>query len=112
MPEIERVFPRAIEHLVKLGLQAQAQADPSRAKEANEMLSLLFQMGGVGARRNHFEMIQKRISSDPRWQGQFQLPEGWRLARQLDRVENKERWILEKSLPDEVQSLTSNLAKK
>jgi len=94
MPELERLFPKAIEHLVTLALNAQSEVNSPHLTEGCLPWEVLFRASGLKARRVHFEMAQKD------WIGQMHLPEGWRLIheKKYSKHRAKDRWILEKSL--------------
>jgi tRNA(Ile)-lysidine synthetase-like protein len=93
MPLLETLFPKSIGHLVDAALQNNAQQD--NAGETPP-LNVVFASIGSRTRRAHWEAIQKK-ARDPRWRGEFHLPNGWRLRREKrgsDQI--LDRWVLEK----------------
>ncbi len=113
LPIIEKLFPRAVDHLVKLALAAQqgalepmkrlsassgsAPVSPSEEMRAAAELSTLFRAAGLYARRGHWELIE-RCLRDPSWAGELHLPGDWRLKREWKSKKPKlERWVLEKN---------------
>ncbi len=86
MPEVEKIFPRAIGHLVKLALNAQNQS-------SNEFSILppetLFRALGLKARRPHLDMIIEKMVAKKSQCGEIQLPGGWRLVREPPRPKRK-----------------------
>lgn len=110
MPEIERLFPRAIDHLGRLALKAQqdeagmnSTAGVHLAKkgseQANDAHFILLKAAGIRVRRPHLERIMESLSKNQQWQGEFHLPDGWVLSRQMGHAQDsvKERWLLERS---------------
>jgi len=91
MPEIEKIFPRAIEHLVKIGIQAQAQAEQ---KSRNVFpIGVLFQAAGLKPRRAHLESIFQKEVAKNGWSGEIHLPGGWKIKKTH---RQKDKWILER----------------
>jgi tRNA(Ile)-lysidine synthetase-like protein len=81
LPTIEKIFPRAVEHLVKLGLAAQMQSE-QQSKEAQveppELgFELLFQAAGIRGRRPHWEAL---LRNQHKSQSEMDLPGGWKLT--------------------------------
>lgn len=75
MPEIENLFPRAIQHLGTFALQSQ-KANPSlSAPSESSLIDFLFDATGLKLRRAHFNLIKKK--------GVLDLPGGWRLVRNV-----------------------------
>ena len=115
MPEVERLFPQGISHLVNSALRAQASAqmpahqrvaqlsDPSSTGSASGedlicgIQEVLLKITGLRSRRKHLEIIQEKMVSGEAWSGEIHLPEGWRLIRELAKKGSVERWILEKT---------------
>lgn len=91
LPSLEGVFPRAIEHLIGLGLDAQrVAATRSTSMDASRMEAFqsLFAAAGIRGRRNHWEALDAG-------QPAMDLPGGWRLTRVIQR-NLPEKWVLEK----------------
>jgi hypothetical protein len=102
MPSLEKIFPRAVEHLVNLALRAQAnsasnihsdigvatQLTHDQAMEAPSILLGVLGAMGLKARRPHWDLLKKHLSDNPNWSGKLDLPGGWRLSR------DKEGWNL------------------
>lgn len=127
LPVLENVFPRAIEHLAQLGLDAQAKSPhliltPQKmpalnlADSAEEEVifapELLLGAAGIRSRRAHWKMIGSKFEKLSDWYGALDLPGGWRLTREHKRKNRNssshrgrlegqetafERWVLEKS---------------
>lgn len=88
MPEIEKLFPRAVEHLVRLAQQA-SQAESSESSQNQnhfEALGALFSATGIRMRRAHWDALKKNPV-------RLTLPGGWRLSKHS--VDGAERWVLE-----------------
>lgn len=106
LPVIERLFPRAVDHLCALGLQAQRslseqQAVPisgggdipvnkeafeqngSAVRRVEEIQSLFFRATGLQLRRPHWNELMERLTEEKNWQGEIHLPEGWVVRREL-----------------------------
>lgn len=92
MPQIEEVFPRAVEHLVKQGLSAQKPRKFQKAHSIENEWQALLGFEGVLPRRAHWEMLEK-LRKSPKSQWEIHLPGGWRLEHQS---KNPRKWILEK----------------
>jgi tRNA(Ile)-lysidine synthetase-like protein len=99
MPQLEALFPRAVEHLVGLAFQAQNQG--SGPKDSGfEALSALLGASGIRMRRAHGAEIQRRLKERSET-GPIDLPGGWRLFRELHPGQTAQgagrlkRWILE-----------------
>ncbi|MCM2278350.1 MAG: tRNA lysidine(34) synthetase TilS [Oligoflexia bacterium] len=102
MPAVEAIFPRAVEHLVKLAFRAQAQSAQLCQPNARlrEGLGALFSSAGISPRRSHWEWIRDGQESPGRQsakKAQVDLPRGWKLIREAGRNGVPERWTLEKS---------------
>lgn len=108
VPAVEKIFPRAMDHLVKLGLAAQASiqapgqgfgvADETSQSEVGP--EILFQAAGIRGRRPHLEAILQN-------QREIDLPGGWKLTRHVESKRGSkkdtaqrasERWTLERNL--------------
>jgi tRNA(Ile)-lysidine synthetase-like protein len=118
MPELEKLFPRAIEHLTALALDAQGRVHVAGSQTQGsdqspfEPHEVLFKASGLKARRPHLELILEKLVAKKPWYGEIHLPGGWRLVRekgQHPKHEAKastrfqpsagppfERWILER----------------
>jgi tRNA(Ile)-lysidine synthase len=117
MPELERIFPKAVDHFVSLALNAQKLvADTEKNVDLPHFLEeyleedsmkalpyeILFQAAGLKARRSHLEYM-KHDNVPPeakldRNSGVLQLPGGWKLVHESQRGANnqaRERWVLE-----------------
>jgi tRNA(Ile)-lysidine synthetase-like protein len=108
MPAIEKLFPRAIEHLVRLALSAQVGIDKltlesSEAKDlarkqnsnlGNTPLNpydTLIAAAGLKMRRPHFKILSEKLVAKKPWCGEIHLPGGWKLICQPP-----DKWILER----------------
>jgi tRNA(Ile)-lysidine synthase len=98
MPEIEKLFPRAIDHLVQLALAAQAgvlgENPNSESNLGNAPLNpydTLIAAAGLRVRRPHFEILSQKLVAKKSWCGEIHLPGGWKLSCQPP-----EKWILER----------------
>jgi len=96
IPIIEKIFPRAIQHLVKLGLEAQARG----TSETEWGPELLFQAAGIRGRRAHLEALLN--GRQDHLDFQLDLPGGWKLTREKRKTKNasqqaSERWTLERN---------------
>jgi tRNA(Ile)-lysidine synthetase-like protein len=113
MPELERLFPRAVQHLSELGLtlQASAKADAERLYKdgdgemprSSRQVDLsgwegLLGASGLSVRRSHYRQIRERLESEPGWQGELHLENGWKIRRELTQAGKLERWIAEKKV--------------
>ncbi len=122
MPELESLFPQAIDHLVSLGLQAEM---IEQQEDLNSILpfELLFQAAGLKARRSHFKYVLKESVRKNNGSAELHLPGGWKLFREKKKISSStvlmksynneeispsdpkgdlterqtDRWILEKS---------------
>jgi tRNA(Ile)-lysidine synthase len=81
LPVLEKLFPRAVEHLVKAALEKQSKrkAAPSFDLNATDPIVYL-QAAGVKVRRPHWEAIQAKFGAKD-WNGELHLPGGWKLSR-------------------------------
>jgi tRNA(Ile)-lysidine synthase len=86
MPEIESLFPRAVEHLVTLARRASQLTQSQSAQPNIEALGALFSASGIRMRRAHWRAIKRD-------QLELTLPGGWRLSRQTEG--GVVRWVLE-----------------
>ena len=118
MPELEKLFPRAIERLVTLALDAQrvtgsvtrsrcvGSADSAGSNERCPPLEspvelfelddtfapeLLLQAAGIKIRRPHWELLRTKLAAGKLWKGEIHLPGGWKLLRM-----KRDQWVLEK----------------
>jgi tRNA(Ile)-lysidine synthase len=100
MPAIEKLFPRAVEHLVRLGHQAamsqraQASADESTLGEW-QALSSLIGASNIPMRRANWDALRKALIQG-KSKATLALPGGWRLSREP--TQSGERWVLESSV--------------
>jgi len=107
LPAIEKIFPRAVAHLLELGRQAQTSvlqpgSDGQASPAVQETLNLFWRSAGLSLRRPHLKSIFMEVESQARDRSRFgparnwSLPGGWLLR--LERKENAERWILERAI--------------
>lgn len=81
MPEVERLFPKAVDHLIRGAFEYQQQEDmkkadlTSSAKETQDLQISVYKQSGIKLRRAHWNQVKegKEVS----------LPKGWRLTRKL-----------------------------
>jgi tRNA(Ile)-lysidine synthase len=102
MSDIERLFPRAVEHLVALALAAQRRAGRTEDESGEAMPEMLFSAAGVRARSAHWKVLSEKIAR-PQWFGELHFPGGWTLSRERPAPRKRrgaktvgERWVLEK----------------
>jgi tRNA(Ile)-lysidine synthase TilS/MesJ len=109
MPELERLFPKAVDHLTALALDAQSQSS-SLSLSGLEPYEFLLRASGIKARRPHLETILEKVVANRPWYGEIHLPGGWRLVREKKNVRCEkmdgarfqesdpplERWVLER----------------
>jgi tRNA(Ile)-lysidine synthase len=87
-PRIELLFPRAVEHLMKLGLAVQ-QSDAAGCADSEVSAPLLAARAlGIRVKRAHFEQLLRAAQLDKR-QHEIHLPQGWRLTRTMPRSPGK-----------------------
>jgi len=91
MPLIEKLFPRAVEHLVRLALHAQ-DSNHLSYDEGGLFQAVLGARASLGASGRIQRVHAEQLSKDGR---QIDLPGGWRLTRTLGK-RPKESWLLEK----------------
>ena len=119
MPEMEKLFPRSVEHLVEVALKAQeignktekTHTTSAKKEELPDELALqrvLFGAAGLKVRRAQWELIAQKGVAKKDWSGEIHLPGGWRLtceARRKSRSlldstdlagDSQKKWILEK----------------
>ncbi len=113
MPELERLFPQAVNHLVQAGLQAQAKGrrkqlvpehlgpDPLGKDDLLASSAEMFQMLGIRPKRAYFQALEQ--GSEVQLAGQWRLyplaqsqGSGERNKPPCAVVQSKEKWILEK----------------
>ena len=90
MPAIEKLFPRAIDHLVSLALSAQAGITNLDNTPMNPYDTLIA-AAGLKVRRPHFKILSEKLVAKKSWCGEIHLPGGWKLICQPP-----EKWILER----------------
>jgi len=93
MPIAEKLFPKMVEHLVKLGLEAQKSAVAET--ETDRPVETLIQAAGLKLRRAHWNTIFEKTKMKKPWYGEIHLPQGWVLKCQKSSVPS-ERWVLER----------------
>lgn len=98
MPAVERIFPRAVEHLVELAFQAQ---NRKTFGARYEMPDALLGTAGFRTRRPHWELLRAKAQTS--WQGEIHLPDRWKLRREIKKNPKskaqshfRERWVLER----------------
>lgn len=91
VPAVEKIFPKAMDHLVKLGLAAQAKGVQVSDELSQSEIGpeILFQAAGIRGRRPHLEAILQN-------QREIDLPGGWKLTRHVESKRASERWTLER----------------
>lgn len=85
MPELERIFPRAVEHLGAVALKAQTQIAEFPDKEEELLLKWVIGAAGLKARRAHFALIHEKLEklvANESWSGEIHLPNNWKLIRE------------------------------
>jgi len=101
MGRIEKLFPKAVDHLVRLALDAQnAQKLESKLQARQLEPAIMLTAAGVGMRRSHWEMLDKIRNRAKGWRGGIDLPGGWRLERTGPATDRKiaDKWILQKRM--------------
>ena len=79
LPVIERLFPRAVEHLAKQGLELQLRDTGENDPVALD-LGEVFQATGLRLKRSHWDVLrQKRLLPD--FEGEIHLSQGWKLVK-------------------------------
>lgn len=115
MPIIEELFPKSVDHLVKMAIKAQITGSPSKnTQDLNDFTdgvgreALFGILGGVGIRlrRSHLQWILDQMKVTEPWSGQIDLPHGWKLVGECQRIRHKnnrkneakrvERWLLQR----------------
>lgn len=112
IPMMEELFPRSIDHLIKMGLKAQL--NPSSKNNVQNLAESTEEIGtealfgvlgclGMRLRRSHLEWVSEKMKDSHPWKGQIDLPAGWTLFGERQRVRNRgkeikmmERWLLER----------------
>lgn len=91
LPQLEKLFPSAVENLARLARSASAEP----GVEVRPLESLIG-MAGVGLRRAHWEALKKSqaLGNKNGWRGEFHLADGWTLRGEIGRA--REKWQLEK----------------
>jgi len=93
LPVLEKVFPRAVEHLMALAFQAQAPSRVSQSQaevDQTSALRHLFSSAGVTMRREHWEALETG-PANPR---EVHLRGGWSLKR--TQAHRQVQWTLSK----------------
>jgi|GEM_PF-502575 len=115
MPVIERIFPKSVDHLIKIALKAQVTDSPSeKTQDLSDFTdgigreALFGILGGVGIRlrRSHLQWISDQMKIHEPWSGEIHLPHGWKLVGEYQRILQKnslkneakwvERWLLQR----------------
>ena len=94
LPEVERLFPKGIDHLVAASLRAQNKNQADDLDSAQSP-TILFSAAGIKVRREHWQKVLQ-FTSDPSWQGELHLANGWKLKRRLNSEQTAESWVLER----------------
>ena len=94
MPEVEKIFPRAVEHLANLGLKAQGSITgpssgsyDSHDKIMAPVAEILMGNAGLKLKRAHFGMVFEKSVANENWHGEIHLPDGWKLIREKKKKE-------------------------
>lgn len=104
MPILERLFPRSVEHLMNLGFKAQSQSKSTDKKEVQGVIDLIGSQE-IRVRRSHVEWIKQKMNLTSSWKGEIDLPDGWQLLGERQRVSEVspqktlkliERWVLQR----------------
>lgn len=112
IPIIEELFPKSINHLMKIGLKSQLirinENKVQNLAESTEEIgteALFGVLGSLGMRlrRTHLEWVSEKMKNAHPWKGKIDLPAGWTLFGERQRVRNRakeikimERWLLER----------------
>lgn len=99
MPEVERLFPRGISHLIASGLQAQSRQEFNTEQAP---YGILFQAAGLRPNRSHLKDIAQGRS--------VQLPGGWRLTCEKVRAESDNLLKSGIEARNEVNAVSSDLS--
>lgn len=92
LPVIEKLFPRATDHLIQAAFTAQKSEPPALLTPGNPDPTLLFSATGLKVRRIHWEFLKRGNFKNN--QGELHLPQGWRL--QWKKSSKLQRFLLEK----------------
>jgi tRNA(Ile)-lysidine synthase len=79
MPILEKLFPRAVEHLVEAALKAQSQMT-ERNLDLDRIADFIFRATGQRLRRPHLENVNEGLVR-PEKSGEVHLPGGWKLLK-------------------------------
>lgn len=99
IPVIQRLFPKATDHLIAAALKAQAgpiEADARDLPVLNEALGAFLGAAGLRIRRAHWGSMLGAIRKDPAWHGELHLPGGWKIRREKSVKPVRDRWVLER----------------
>jgi tRNA(Ile)-lysidine synthase len=109
MPEVEKLFPRAIDHLVSLAFNARRQVltlEEGKSQMLGEVPhEFLLQAAGLKPKRCHIKHIFEKSVAKKEWWGEIHLADGWKLIHEKisDATSRKnsdstpERWVLERN---------------
>lgn len=85
MPQLERLFPKAVPHLAALALSAQESlkdAKNNRSMGKTTQFPFYFlKATGLKLRRPHLQSMMEKLVAKKLWYGEIHLPGGWRLIR-------------------------------
>ncbi len=87
-PVIEKIFPRAAEHLITYALQKQS-SQPKDFNSGRRYLEELFSQLGVFPRQPHYRQLAQNSETS----GALHLPGGWSLQHKVQK--GRESWVLE-----------------
>jgi tRNA(Ile)-lysidine synthetase-like protein len=99
MPALEGLFPRMVERLVEQALQAQ-RGTPCSSQQPAFGVNYLFRAASLDLRRNHLTFLkelEKRVNEGDSRNGEWSLPDGWKLRWEGASKSRKQRWILERN---------------
>lgn len=81
MPNLEKLFPKAVTHLVNQALAHQAaSSEENRIRGTEAFESSLFSLTELKLRRPHWLALRSKLQ-DKDWTGEIHLPEGWKLVK-------------------------------
>ena len=104
MPEAEKLFPKMVDHLVELALNAQDQMrNKDQEKDLSDRLDsyvvrdVLLQASGLQFRRPHFKWIEDCVAKKSPFSGEIHLPEGWKLKCEKKKLQTEKplsgKWV-------------------
>lgn len=82
LPVLETLFPRAVEQLVRFGMEAQLTRRTSKSAQIdNERGDIILRKAEVLLRQPHWRALLEK-SKLPNWGGELHLPGGWKLVKE------------------------------